>query len=318
MPIQLADLQSVACPTTAVCFAVGGLTGTANDAVVLRSVDRGQSWYEVLISRRLQALSSISCPTVRECVAVGSRIGGTGHAIARTSDGGLRWQVSRAPNGMSTLSKVSCPGTAFCVAIGQTRGGSGHSWFLRSTDGGKRWTAQHTPKAVAYLQGLSCASPTTCTAVGDSLTDGPAIIERSTDGGLRWKAQRAPHGATILDSVTCPDTQTCYAFSLASSDTIDATHDGGRIWFGQKLPEPAAAGAIPMGALGCMTSRACAVAAASPPNQGFVFDTANGGSAWRNATLPLGVEWLLGIGCSSSACVAVGVDGQILLSPTSP
>ncbi len=321
MPVELADLQSVACPTATVCFAAGGLTGAANDAVVLRSGDGGQSWHVVLITARLQALSSISCPSARECVAVGTLNWGTGHAIARTSDGGSHWQVNAAPAGMVTLASVTCPVTSFCLALGQTSDDRrGHSWFLRSTDAGQRWSTEHAPKGVGFLFGLSCASRSTCTAVGDSFNPkDPAIIERTTDGGLRWTAQRAPHGVTILDSVACPDTRTCYAFNDAfTTAAIAVTHNGGGTWLRQRLRGPAGATIGPSG-LACMTSQDCVgigLAVDEPGLQSHIFETLDGGSTWVLPPLPPGTGWLLGVGCSRRACVAVGADGQIMLSPT--
>ncbi len=309
LPLTSADLQSVACPGASVCFAVGGTAGPADDAVVLRSRDGGRTWRVVLVSGRLQTLSDISCPTTAECVAVGVLNYGTGNAIVRTDDGGRRWRVAAPPAGVRALSDVSCPTAAFCEVLGRATRGGGLARLLRSTDGGRRWQVSKPPRGVAYLLGLSCATSRVCAAVGDGVSGGPIIV-RTTDGGLRWIRQRPPRGAMIVESVSCPGTLTCYALNDTVPITIEVTHDGGAHWASQRLPGPG--DELPSD-ISCATSRMCAGVAMIPGISGAIFETTNGRS-WRQATLPADTDDLLGITCGRRGCVAVGIDGQVLLS----
>jgi photosystem II stability/assembly factor-like uncharacterized protein len=313
--MEIAELQSVSCPTGSTCFAAGGATGRSNDAIALRSGNSGETWQLVLATRRLQSLSSISCASRLQCVAVGTQNFGRGDAFARTTDGGSHWQVNAAPPGVAFLTTVSCPTTRICLALGLTHAKRAPTLILRSADGGRHWTVRPAPRPVAYLLGLSCASGRTCTAVGDPVhPPGPAIIERTTDGGLRWTKQAAPHGSTILDSVSCPDAQTCYAFSDTSPPTIDVTRDGGSHWVASKLT--AGRGAVfPPTSLSCMARLICSGVAGNPPLiRGLVFDTTNGGSTWSAPAMPAGIASLLGISCKQGHCVAVGIDGQVIRS----
>ncbi len=314
LPLAVADLQSVACPAVSVCFAAGGTSGPADDAIVLASRNGGRTWQTVLVTGRLQSLASISCPTVAECVAVGTLNFGTGNAIARTDDAGRHWHVSSPPARVAELTNVSCPTAAFCEVIGRVPSGNAPTRLLRSTDGGRRWQVSRAPRGVAYLLDLSCANSRVCSAVGDQVNPRSASVVRTADAGLHWTSQRPPPGATILDSVSCPDALTCYAFSDTFPTTIDATHDGGAHWAVHPLRSPKS-DVNPPSDLSCATSRICAGVGMTPAFNGAVFETTNGDS-WQTATLPPNTKWLLGISCDRHGCVAVGVDGQVLLSGT--
>ncbi len=313
LPLSLSELQGVACTTVTVCYAAGGTSGPADDAVVLRSADGGNTWRVVLTTSRFQSLSSISCPTAAECVAVGTQNFGKGSGIARTDDAGRTWQVTRPSAGLADLTDVSCPTTAFCAAIGDAAKGSAPARLLRSADGGRHWTVSRPPSGVDYLQGLSCATGRVCTAVGDGKRPvGPAVILRTTDAGLHWTPQRAPHGATILNSVSCPSVSACDAFSDTSPPTIDVTRDGGARWSVQRL-SPNASEAIAPSALSCVTSTFCAGVDLFLTFAGAAFQTVNG-KTWQDVALPAHTQWLLGISCTRRGCVAVGVDGEVVLS----
>jgi len=313
LPLGLAELQGASCTASGVCYAVGGTSGPADDAVVLRSGNGGNSWRVVLRTGRFQTLSSISCPTAAQCVAVGTLNFGRGNGIARTVDGGRSWRVSALPAGVADLRVVSCPTIKYCEAIGDAASGSAPARLLRSADGGQRWEITRPPRGVSYLLGLSCASGRVCTAVGDGQRPlGPAIILRTTDAGQHWTPQEAPRGATILASVSCPSVSACDAFSETSPATIDATRDGGARWTVQKL-SPHASEAILPGAISCVTSRSCAGVALFLSFGGAIFQTANG-KTWQDVSVPGGVEWMLGVSCTRRGCVAVGLNGEIAIS----
>lgn len=312
LPLGLAELQSVSCPTASVCFAAGGTGGPADEATVLRSANGGNTWRTVLMTRRMQTLSALSCPTAAECVAVGTLNFGVGNGLARTADGGRHWQVSRPPAGVVSLTSISCPTAAFCEAIGRVRGRA-PTRLLRSADGGRRWTVSRAPGGVAYLLGLSCPSSRVCTAVGDGIhPPGPAVIVRTVDGGRHWTRQPPPHGATILDSVSCPDTRDCDAFSDTSPATIAVTRDAGAHWSVQHLAGVGGQ-ASPPTFLSCVTRTLCAGVVTSDPFSGTVIETSNG-ATWREPALPAGTQWLLGISCDLRRCIAVGVSGQVVVS----
>ena len=76
-------LNSVSCPSTADCFAVG-----VNS--VLASVNEGYAWTPQSIPSEVSGLNGISCATTSDCTAVGFGIFGS-PVIIGTVDAGVSW-----------------------------------------------------------------------------------------------------------------------------------------------------------------------------------------------------------------------------------
>ena len=157
-------LESVSCPTTTDCTAVGyeGLSGP------LAENWNGTAW-TVQTTPGTGALTGVSCPTTDLCWAVG----GTGSMVAEEWNGSA-WTVQSlpAPTGATStsLTGVSCPSASDCVAVGRYTESQGGAMTLAEQWNGTSWTIMHSPNPVGsvgnYLSGVSCATATACTAVG--------------------------------------------------------------------------------------------------------------------------------------------------------
>ena len=91
--------ESVPCPSTADCYAVGVTT-------VLASVNAGYTWQPDTIPAAVSGLNSISCPSTTDCTAVGFGIFGS-PVIIGTSNGGVSSAIAKA----SLPARVSLPGS---------------------------------------------------------------------------------------------------------------------------------------------------------------------------------------------------------------
>lgn len=184
-------LDSIACPTSTTCLAVGW------DGIIVGSVDGGATWSN-RFSGGQHTLYGIACPTHRICLAVGSE-----GIILRSSDGGATWHslISDLLPG-DVLTSLTCPTTNICLAVGEADEGVGI--VVRSTNGGITWSSHRTGIGLNGLNGVACASSSTCLAVGS------ATMRRSTDGGATWSSQSL-EPRYYLWGVTCPTSNICLA-----------------------------------------------------------------------------------------------------------
>jgi hypothetical protein len=186
-------LEGIDCPTTTVCFAVGGMQNST--AAVLYTTD-GWATSTLKPSAGPNNLNRISCANVRTCLAVGD----AGSTI-RTTDG-VNWSASAAPT-TQHLQAVDCPSAAACFAVATTA-----TQVFATTDGGATWSLQPSPSPSA-LWDVDCITPTTCLVTG-----GGGTIVSTTNGGASWTAQNS--GTTSdLFGVDCPVAAACYAVGRA-------------------------------------------------------------------------------------------------------
>jgi hypothetical protein len=121
---QNASLESVSCPTSTQCFAVGGYTPKATGRPLAES-GNGSSWKLVktakLTIKTNSFLDGISCTGVRSCRAVGALDdqGSTSVALAEAWNG-TKWvrQSVEAPSPAAGFAAVSCSAASACTAVG--------------------------------------------------------------------------------------------------------------------------------------------------------------------------------------------------------
>ena len=245
-------LNSISCPGSSTCYAVGyngvivvtrdggaswtGLnSGTTNrlDSIscpsalvcyvagpfpptILVTKDGGATWADKS-SAASQPLASISCADVNTCVAVGL----VGYAV-RTSDGGNTWAGTNAPTG-SFLLGVSCPTALTCYAVG-----AAGVVIVKSTDGGATWTDLSVQTDHGLLE-IYCPGENSCIAVGgqDRIGQGEAIILTTENGGTTWTS-RPSHVADSLFGLTCYGANHC--FTTGGFGIVLASDDGGATW----------------------------------------------------------------------------------------
>jgi hypothetical protein len=171
-----AGMESISCPTTTWCVAVGFMTDTAyNNAILVDTLSDG-TWTsaEVGIGDATR-MFAVSCDEVGSCVAVG-RDGnappyGSAPVIASLTDGS--WTVTQPAIGKNSgqLSGVSCSTAGTCVAVGTLYAGqAGNELPLAGTFNDGVWNRLKVaapPNAdQSGLLSASCPPSSACVAVG--------------------------------------------------------------------------------------------------------------------------------------------------------
>jgi hypothetical protein len=130
-PATNTPLNDVNCPSTTVCYAVGG---NSSVATLLATTSGGSTWTaQAPPSGDNQALNAVTCTSTTVCFAVGNAVSGTGE-FAATTNGGTNWSY-QSDGSQLNLYGVSCWDATDCVAVGAsgrialTTNGSGWSWL---------------------------------------------------------------------------------------------------------------------------------------------------------------------------------------------
>jgi photosystem II stability/assembly factor-like uncharacterized protein len=192
-------LESVSCPSTSECVAVG--------FSIVTSRDGGMTW-TLQTPGAGKFLADVTCPSVSECLAVGNS--GT---IERSDDGGLTW-TAQISGTSQNLYRIDCPSTSECITVGQ-------NGILSSEDGGMTWAIWNSGPG-EYLGGISCPTANECVAVGANGT-----VLTSGDGGTTW-TNRTSGTAAVLSAVSCPTASQCVI--VGTNGTILTSEDGGTTW----------------------------------------------------------------------------------------
>jgi len=182
-------LESVSCPTTAFCVAVGSYPAAGN-GVSEPDIETfsGGTWVESEApvpanvsgaSREIgNQLDSVTCPAAGSCEAVGS------YTLASNSEPGPlldtlangTWTPLEGPlpgsGKYGTLADVSCPTMASCVAVGEyvIPANTGNAAAPLIETFGSGWTATSGPGGL-YLSSVSCPASGTCMANGPDFID---------------------------------------------------------------------------------------------------------------------------------------------------
>ena len=182
--IALARLNSVSCPTTATCTAVGqhDVSGPATVPLIERWTRTGWSIQPTPVfgaAGSITRLTSVSCASAKACVAVGTAgigLAGSGH-------------------------------TCDYVELALIERWNGSKWSVGAT------TCYH---ASAYLLAVSCPSRTACVAVGGSNTSGGSTSIAVQVSPTRWRDLK-PAGLELWVSVSCSSAQRCLALDGSAS-----------------------------------------------------------------------------------------------------
>lgn len=219
------NVESVSCPSTTFCSAVG--VGNGGNPSFGLLWDWSQAGWRLsgflltsmYVNATYLSVASISCVDEHNCVAVGSYspTGNTLYALILRWDDGV-WVLRKAPvptnaikpnrpNSQAFLSSIDCPQVDFCVAGGQYNTTSLTSRPLLDVWASGRWTAVEGPMpsgvrdSVANIESLSCPAQGACTGVGEyGGIDGYSGMSLSLLNGS-WSAAHAPYLAGIGCSV---------------------------------------------------------------------------------------------------------------------
>jgi hypothetical protein len=228
-------LNSISCPATTLCLAVG-LDARTNHATA--ETFNGSRWslteLPLPAGEKLAALASISCPTKTRCVAVGQSAASfafpTNRLYAETWNGRSWTRLGGvpAPAGAhgAAFSGVSCVSATSCVLTGIyiPSPGAAIVSFADVLSAGK-WHLYKLPGLTAgnsIVENVSCTAATHCVAVGDTgtarkspLGTPAAAIIADTWNGRSWSAAKLPmpsggRGAWVYD-VSCSSATSCFA-----------------------------------------------------------------------------------------------------------
>jgi hypothetical protein len=259
-------LESVSCPSTSTCVAVGSYVVNNPFFKSFSEVWAGAGWVLVrLPSPEAGAteidIGSVSCASQTSCVAVGSYQNASGIELTLVEGwNGSTWTVVPSPNPageeVSAFTSVSCPTTSSCTAVGYWASIQGIDLSLAATWDGSTWSIQPTPGSTGQtetrLVSVSCAASNSCTAVGESAGTPLAI---GWDGST-WATENTESfgDAGSLASVSCSAASACTATGSASSQPLAAVWDGGS-WTLETTPTLSGGGTF--NAVSCPTTTRC-------------------------------------------------------------
>jgi photosystem II stability/assembly factor-like uncharacterized protein len=195
LPLTATTIDSIACPSTDICIAVGdeyNPSTSSSSPVALKTIDGGSTWASVPALSAVNP-TAVTCPSISECVGMGTK-------TAWTNDGGVTWNTTSNPIGGYLPSTISCPSVTVCYVAGS-------STIASSNDGGAQWTSTTIGGLFQPLTTITCPSVTSCQAGGASV---PSFYS-TTDGGTHWLVSSLPVGSTGVATVACPSTSICIA-----------------------------------------------------------------------------------------------------------
>jgi hypothetical protein len=263
-PGTLGALQSVSCPDSTFCVAVGsyGSDGT-NTSGLIETFSDGQ-WTPTMAPAPAPGdgvqLAQVVCSAVGECVAIGLYLvpDGTfpGDGVIETlSDGS--WTATAAPvpsnvgpTPSSQLRDLSCVSAVSCMAVGDYEDSDQNVQGLIETMAHGSWRPTEAPlpsgtslkDQSAILYGVSCLSARSCVAVGEYSSTPVGLIEKSSAAGFKPSAAATSLSGTSWSSlreVTCTTSRSCAAIGFYGPDNLAYTDDvvHGR-WTATKAPAP--------------------------------------------------------------------------------
>ena len=269
-PSAYAQLQTVACPTTGWCAAVGLYTQTSGTEQAFVATSTGGPFTAATAPLPAAAAGSqfvsLACPAAGSCVAPGTYLVGGNHLpMADTLSAGV-WSAAAlpVPNGTSPSASVvnndldvACPAAGSCVVAGTTFDGNYEG--LLDTLAGASWSATPTPlpggatSPDVQLDAVACASPGTCVAVGFASSAGVEQGLLETLGAGAWSASTAPvptatpAGTDVeVHDVACPSVATCVAEGQTDTNgTVNGLffNLSGGTWAATPVPLPSDAAA---------------------------------------------------------------------------
>jgi hypothetical protein len=216
-PKARAHIDSVACPSTSSCVAVGYYTDSSGNTQRLLLTGSGSSWTATQAPLPDNAASSglvgsgltaVACASTTSCVAIGSYIaaGSTQEQLLVTG-AGSSWTATQAPvpanaSAPYALISVTCASMSACLVVGDYVDSSGKYQGLLLSGLGSSWTATEAPLPAnadttstgsAAVVSVACLSTLSCVAVGyytDSSGKNQGLL--LTGSQSSWIAAEAP------------------------------------------------------------------------------------------------------------------------------
>jgi|GEM_PF-2803709 len=223
------------CGPAAIAGSGDSLYAEAAAGRILQSSDGGRTWQIVTAAAPVLGLSA---PGGEVLYAADADTFGA--ALARSTDGGLRWhEGALLPPIAGRIAAISFP----TAAVGYVVAGNGV--LYRTTDEGVSLT--EVGRTPTYFYRIDFPTPDD----GWAVTGGGRLF-RTTDGGATWSAVTLPKGLSAPDDVSFasprdgmavltrpgPDSAAANGVVAAAGNTLVllATTDGGATWTARPLP----------------------------------------------------------------------------------
>ena len=213
---RAAYLDSVACPSTGSCVAVGSYMDSSGYWQALIETLAGGSWEATEVtgpfaeSDTNASLYSVACPSTSSCVAVGEYNNSTSALLVTGS--GTSWTSTEAPlpgdaqsGATADLFSVTCPSATSCVAVGEynniPNSGTASGLILTGpASSGTLWTPTHAPlppNALSVFSGewpaVACMSATSCVTTWTyNNSSGTQQGALDTGSGTNWTPSELP------------------------------------------------------------------------------------------------------------------------------
>jgi len=179
-------LESISCPSSKHCTAVGAVVTTLNGIVPLAESYNGTTWTVQTTptpEHSIEAqLSSVSCSATNACTAVGGydNTAEKGERALIERYNGTSWALQEAASPVGkpapkeshwALTAVSCPTSGSCVTVGSyAESAAGRKLLLGEQWNGTSWELALPVDRTAALydeaRGVSCSAALTCTLAG--------------------------------------------------------------------------------------------------------------------------------------------------------
>lgn len=310
------ELNSVSCPSSSSCMAVGESLVFSTRIGILVEHPFAESWNGTkwtvvptpVLAHSGASLNGVSCTSAASCMAVGNE-GTPKNPLLFTlaeSWNGTAWTVVSTPApltpGGTSLSKVSCTSTSNCMAAGYYgfNNGTGTAVTLAESWNGSTWQRRVTPVpgSDALLGGVSCTAASACTSVGDRAETSPTLIRGTLAerwDGTHWTAQSSPNprgaGGAGLGAVSCMGPSACMAVGSAFDPTGESSFNVAESWNGTawsllRTPNPGSTN-NGLGGVSCTSSSSCMAVGAfiGIGNQLTLAESWNG-TAWTVVKTP--------------------------------
>lgn len=345
-----ADFQSVTCPTSVYCFAVG-YTYRYDSSVThpLAVTWDGSHWSDQTVpAKPVNAqLNAVGCSSATACTAVGyatNRDGQTYPIAVRWN--GFAWSYQKVPAPRSygsadqaSLWGVACPGVHRCIAVGSDDDAGS---ALAELWNGRRWSIQRIRdpnQDQMQLLDISCGSRSDCVAGGTITPQACAAPLLERWNGSVWRmlvAARLPHfdpvndvcgppGDGVLGGIACLAGGGCtavgyYSPSNSIFDKVLAERLKRGVWDRQPTPsltyriDPWGGDAF-YSAVACLHAGTCfAVGAAGSAMRFLPIVSRWNGRRWIGRTVAAGSTdggGLVSVACQGPAsCFAVGATSD--------
>jgi hypothetical protein len=166
------ELDSVSCPSTSSCVAVGNAAPKSDTTVTLPLIEvfSGGLWTATTTpayGTGSGILYDVSCMSVGDCVAVGNAQTGQGSGSALVlSLTGSTWTAEPAAQrqtGDPSLTTLGCAGDDSCLVAGTSL--ESGKVIVAQTDGAS-WNALDVPSSSDNVQSVACTTASKCVLVG--------------------------------------------------------------------------------------------------------------------------------------------------------